>query len=268
MAFIDKNLMSVQTKDGNLKLFSLALPLFFSQISSVLMSFVQTIVAKSYEQGFFVVPVTIAATGNTFLQVLIMTVGTGTSILLSAYLGAEKKKDCKELIGTSMILSWLFSFAIAFCGFIFAEPLLNFMGMYKAEYAMYRPYALTIFKLRLIEQVVWSAGYTAIACLRCYGHTRIGFVASLASNIVNLVGVVLFLFVFKVPLEKASFVFALSSIAGCGCFSVVGISWLRVKKIPASIKINFQLCKKIFIKRLINHEKVMQFVCIIFFFMI
>lgn len=243
---IDKKLLSVQTKDGKLSLFALALPLFFSQISSVLMSFVQTIVAKRYEQGFFVVPVTIAATGNTFLQVLNMTVGTGASILLSAYLGAGKKKECEELVGTALILSLLFSCAISFIGLLFAEPLLNFMGMKKAEYAMYRPYALTIYKLRLIEFVVWLIGYTAIACLRCYGHTKIGFWASFVSNIVNLVGVVLFLFVFEISKENASLVFAFCPIAGLSVFSALGLFCLRIKKIPTKTTFNFRLCRKIF----------------------
>lgn len=243
---IDRKLLAIETDDGKLSLFKLALPLFFSAISTTLMSFVQTVVAKSYLDGFFVVPITIASTAMSFLQVVAMTVGTGTSILLSAFIGAGKREECKKLVGNSLILSVVFALVIAGFGFVLAEPLLNFMGMSKAEYAVYRVYALTIYKIRLIEIVVWLIGYTAIACLRCYGHTRIGLFASLASNVVNLVVVVLFLFAAGVQKEGAAAVFGSSPVAGCAAFTALGLICLRAKKIPLEKRLSVKLCKKIF----------------------
>ena len=244
--WIDKELLSVETDEGKLSLFRLSLPIFLNMISSLLISFVQTIAARRYMDGFLVVPITIAATGFSFLQTIVMLIGTGAAILLSAYLGRKAYDDCKKIVGTSLILSLIFALAVALIGLAASGPLLKFMGMNKEEYAVYQPHALAIFKWRMAELVVWSVGNDAISCLRCYGHTKIGFIAGLATNVVNIAGVVFSLFVLKIPAESAVLALSLISVASSVVFTAIGLVFLRVKKIPAAARLDRTFTKKIF----------------------
>lgn len=244
--WIDRELLSVETAEGKLSLFQLALPIFLNSISALLISFVQTIAARKYSGGFLVIPITIAATGFSFLQTVVMLVSTGTAILLSAYLGRKAYDDCKKIVGTSLLLSLIFASAAALIGLMLAEPLLQFMGMNKAEYAAYRPYALSLFRWRMAELVIWSVGNDAVACLRCYGYTRIGFIAGLAMNVVNIAGVVGALFLLKIPAGSAVLALSIISIVSSVVFTAVGLIDLRIKKIPAARRPDREFCKKIF----------------------
>lgn len=244
--WIDKDLMSIDMGTERLSLFQLSLPIFLNLISSVLISFVQTIAAKKYLDGFFIVPITIATTGFSFLQTIVMLVGTGASILLSVYLGKKEYAESKKIVGTALIISLSFSLALAILGFVLSKPLLMFMGMNKSEYEVYQPYALTIFKFRMLELVIWSVGNVALACLRCYGYTRVGFFAGLVSNVVNIVSVIIALFVICISKEIAAIIFALISIGSAIIFTAIGILYFCIKKIPVDFKVSLRWTKKIF----------------------
>lgn len=244
--WIDKELLCVETETGKLSLFQLSLPIFLNLISSVLISFVQTIAAKKYLDGFFIVPITIASTGVSFLHTIVMLVGTGTSILLSVSLGQRKYNECKKIVGTSLIISFVFSAFIALTGLATAKPLLMFMGMNKAEYEIFQPYALTIFKVRMAELIVWSVGNVAVACLRCYGYSGIGFISGLASNVANMLSVAVALFILKIPQESAALTFSLISVGSALVFAFIGMAALWKKKIPFDKGFSGKWCKKIF----------------------
>lgn len=244
--FINKDLLSIDTDNGKLSLFKLAFPLFFASVSGMLMSFISTIVARNYADGFFVIPLSIASTGISFITTVASMVSAGASVLLSAYIGGGKREDVKKIIGTSLILSVILAIVLAGIGYIFAEPLLDFMGMNKAEYAVYRASTLTVYKIRLIEIVIYSLGYTAVTCLQCFGYTQVGLISGLASNVVNLASVSVCLFAVKISADNAAYAFAFSFVAGNVFFTVLGLFFLRIKKIAFNKAICFNWVKKIF----------------------
>ena len=101
MAFIDKELLTINDEKSKLSLFSLALPLFFGSISTNLIALVQTIMSAYYANGYYVIPTSLSALPvNVIMQVLLL-VASGTTILLSVLIGRKDEEKCRKLIVVS-----------------------------------------------------------------------------------------------------------------------------------------------------------------------
>ena len=102
--FIDKSLLFIDTENGKLKLFSLAVPIFFDAISLHFIGLIQTMMASRYLGGFFVTPISVSNSLLSILQQIVALACTGLSILLSIQLGKKRHDNCKKIIGTALFM--------------------------------------------------------------------------------------------------------------------------------------------------------------------
>lgn len=244
-AFLDKTYLSIQDGTVKLSLFALALPLFFETIGSNLIAMVQTILSSRYEGGFFVIALSVPTTVLSIFSSVITLFSTGLGILLSAYLGRKQYENCKVIIGSALLGSIFFSVLLALVGFLFAEPLLQWMGMNSEEYAPYLPYALKAFRFRCFFPVLSSVTLVFTAALRCYGYTKIGLIGGISANAVNAVATALAMYVFHMPKESAVSVLNYISLGSTIVNALIAFLVFKKQKIAFTPKINGNLLKKV-----------------------
>ena len=90
--------MEKRINRGSLSMVKLTLPLAFEQFFRILVSSVDTMMLSSYSNEA-VAPVGLVSQYVFFLNLIFSVIGTGTSIVLAQYLGAEKsEKQVSDII--------------------------------------------------------------------------------------------------------------------------------------------------------------------------
>lgn len=240
MAFINKELLTINDEKGKLSLFSLALPLFFGSISNNLIALVQTVMCTRYAGGYFVLPTSLSSMPVVLMQNLIMLVTTGTSILLSVLIGRKEEENCRKLIGTAIFSIIGLSIIVCSLCFIFAEPIMNIIALQNPEYAIYADEAILYFRYRTIASMVVMVRELYTAVLRCYGKTKIGLYSALTANLTNAGFTALCMFALPIPSTYAiHFLGIIGIIAPTAGFLVVGIAYKKYK-IKADLHFSFK----------------------------
>jgi len=242
---IKKEYLSIQDGDVKLSIFALALPMFFDSICSHLIAMVQTILSSRYEDGFFVIALSVPTTVLSVFTTLAGLFSTGIGILLSVYLGRKDNELCKKIICSTLICGVTFAFFISLISFIFAEPLLNLMGMNNADYQQYMPYALQSFRLRCFFLIITSASMILNAALRCYGFTKIGLYCGIASNGFNAIATALAMYAFHMPKDMAVPILSLITLGSSLLSLAITVIVFRKQKIPFAWNVNGKLLKKV-----------------------
>lgn len=243
--FFDKRYLSIQDGSIKLSLFALTLPLFFESICSNLIGMVQTMLSSRYEDGFFIIALSVPSTVLGVFSSIVTLFSTGLGILLSAYLGKKEYEDCKSMIGSTLLGSVFASALLALCSFIFAEPLLQWMGMNSEEYSPYMPYALESFRFRCFFLIINSATLALTSALRCYGYTKIGLIGGISANAFNAVATALAMYAFRMPKDAAVPVLNWISLASTLLNAWIVVMVFRKQKIELTPKINGKLLKKV-----------------------
>lgn len=243
--FIHKEYLSLHDGDVNLSIFGLALPMFFDSICSHLIAMVQTMLSSRYEGGFFVIALSVPASVLSVFTTFVSLFATGLGILLSIYLGRKDEESCKKVISSTLIGGLVLSFFISILSFIFAEPLLNLMGMDNAEYRQYMPYALESFRYRCFFLIITSAAQVFTTALRCYGYTKIGLYTGIASNGFNAIATALAMYVFCMPKSMAVPILSLIALISSLLTLVIAIGVFKKQKIPFAWGINGKLLKRV-----------------------
>ncbi len=241
--FIDKDLLSVGEGKNKLSVFSLALPIFFESIGVHLIGLVQSAMSAHYEGGFFVTVTAIPSTIlSLFLNVIAM-ITTGMSIILSITLGRGQNSNCKKIIGNAFIVICILNVTLCLAGFFLSPQLLSLMGMKGKDYAEKIPYATTYLRWRFLLTIIFNVSPIFTSALRCYGYTKVGFICSISSNIVNAGLTAVAMYALK--LNFTQMIYALIII--CAASSLVNLLLAVVlffrKKIGIEIKPDGGLCK-------------------------
>lgn len=237
---IDKSLLSVGEGKDKLSVFSLALPIFFETIGVHLIGLVQSAMSAHYKGGFFVTVTSIPSNVlSLFLNVIGM-VTTGMSIILSITLGRQNKEDCKKIIGNAFLIICVLNIALCLLGFLLSPQLLNLMGMKGKEYADKIPYAVKYLRWRFLLTIVFNASPIFTGALRCYGYTKVGFVCSVSSNVVNAGLTAIVMYVLNLTFNQVIVALILvSAISSAVNFSLALIIFFR-KKIGIDMKPDFK----------------------------
>lgn len=192
LLFVQSSRMNLGVKEmsqiknrGALPMLKLTYPIAMEQIMRILVSSIDTFMLSSYSNTA-VAAVGLVSQYVFFLNMVFSVIGTGCSIVLAQYIGANKSKDelkhiaqasCVLMISASIIMTLLVVFG--------TMPLLN---CYELEEEV-RHYAWQYF-------VVYGGlfcffnGFSLLqgAILRCYGYTSEAMVVSIVANIINVVG--------------------------------------------------------------------------------
>lgn len=243
--FFDKSLLVVDDGIKRLTLFGLAIPLFIENVGSTLIGLIQTALSSRFMGGFFVSPMNIVNNiVNPFILVT-QIVSVGLGIILSINLGRKKYEECKQIIGTAIIVDTILMF-IAYGAFlIFADELLSAMGYTDPSFAPQLPYAKQYMRLRVIPLLIGHLVASLLEALRCYGHTKVGLYTTIVSNIINVILTSIFLYGIVPAKEDVIHGFIVIQCITAIANVLLTIFFLIRHKISISFKFKFKWALKI-----------------------
>ena len=160
--------MEKRINRGSLSMVKLTLPLAFEQFFRILVSSVDTMMLSSYSNEA-VAAVGLVSQYVFFLNLIFSVIGTGTSIVLAQYLGAEKsEKQVSDIIKASYVMMILVCIFITLLVIFGTAPLLS---CYTLEESV-RTFAWQYFVIYGGLFCIFN-GINLLqgAILRCYGYT-------------------------------------------------------------------------------------------------
>ena len=181
----EKCFMSSQKNRGSLPMFKLTFPIAMEQFMRILVSSADTFMLSSYSNDA-VAAVGLVSQYAFFLNLLFSVIGTGCTIVLAQYLGAQKsKKELNYIAQASSVMLLILSVIIMTLVFAFTKPLLM---CYTLEESV-RNFAFEYFII-YGGAFCFFSGFSLLqgAILRSYGHTNQAMIVSVVANIVNVLG--------------------------------------------------------------------------------
>lgn len=178
-----------QSSEKNLSLFSLTWPIFIELSLYMLMGNVDTLMLSQYSDN------SVAAVGvsNQILNLIIVMfsfIATGTTIIISQFLGSRQKKEAIEVAYVSIGANFVISFVISAAVFLSAVPLLNMMGLQSELMPEATIFLQIVGGLSFFQALIMT--YSAI--LKSFGYTKDTMYVTIGMNILNIVGNYLVIF--------------------------------------------------------------------------
>lgn len=187
-------------------------------LSLAVPSMVTTLITSVYNLAdtFFVGQIGTSATaavGVVFsipmvLSALGFWVGTGSSSLVSGYLGAQKQREADEMTSTAFVLSFLFGAAVCAAGLLGGAPLLRLLGATETIL----PYAQTYSRYILLAGPFAASSLALGQGLRAEGLSRESMIGQVTGGVLNMLLDPLFIFVFDWGIRGAALATALSQL--------------------------------------------------------
>ena len=131
--------------------------------------------------------------------------------LVARYRGAGKQEEAKLVLRQSMLLNVVLSFILAVIGYIYAEPLILFMG---AEDAQTLAGGTSYLKIQMVGLLTVSITTTITNALRAVGDSKTSMRYNLTANLVNVV--------FNYLLIYGHFGFPRLEVTGASLATVIG----------------------------------------------
>ena len=165
---------------GKILLFSV--PLMLSGILQLLFNAADIVVVGQFAGNEALAAVGSTGSLNNLIVNVFMGLSIGTSIMVARYYGAQDWKSIREIVHTSMLVSFICGVALIFIGIFLAAPLLELMGTPPECLDQAVLYMRIIF-IGMPAQMVYNFG---AAILRAVGDTRRPLLFLLAAGIVNV----------------------------------------------------------------------------------
>jgi len=175
---------------GKILLFSV--PLMLSGILQLLFNAADIVVVGQFAGNEALAAVGSTGSLNNLIVNVFMGLSIGTSIMVARYYGAQDWKSIREIVHTSMLVSFICGVALIFIGIFLAAPLLELMGTPPECLDQAVLYMRIIF-IGMPAQMVYNFG---AAILRAVGDTRRPLLFLLAAGIVNVLLNLFFVIVF------------------------------------------------------------------------
>ncbi|OCT12018.1 MATE family efflux transporter [Paenibacillus pectinilyticus] len=177
------------TVPKNLGLFAITWPLFIESSLQVFMRTSDTFIV-SHVSDEAVAAVGVSNQLIIFLFLLLQVVSTGSAIVISQHIGANKSRDVKKFAAGAISLNFVFGFLISICIVCFSKQLLQPFGLEPNTLDQARIF-LTIVGSALFIQAI---NLTIAAITQVHGYTRYTMTVSLGINLVNLTGSIVSIF--------------------------------------------------------------------------
>ena len=162
-------------------LFKLTWPIFIEVLFFILMGSLDTLMLSQYSD------LAVAAVGISnqlvgLFGIFLNIVATGTTVVVSQYLGASKREDANGAIKTGFVLNTIIG-VIAFSGLFFlGESVLRWIN----TDASLMDFAMIYLKLAAVSLIFFSMGQAVSAGFRAYGRPRIVMYVTIGANILNV----------------------------------------------------------------------------------
>ena len=172
-----------------LRLFPLTWPLFIEIFLHMLLGNADTFMLSQYSDS------AVAAVGvsNQIISMVIIMYGvlsTGTAILVSQYLGADKYKKVNEIVSLALIVNLIFGLILSLGMTIFSSSILNLMRVPEDIMDTAKGYLIIVGGFSFIQAIIM----TVIAIVRSHGLMKVSLYVTIGTNIVNVIGNYIFIF--------------------------------------------------------------------------
>ncbi|MDF9765232.1 Na+-driven multidrug efflux pump [Bacillus velezensis] len=167
-----------QSSDHKLSLYALTWPIFIEVSLYMFMGNADTLMLSQYSDN------SVAAVGvsNQILNLIIVMfsfIATGTTIVISQFLGSKQKKEAQEVAYVSIGANFVISLAISAAIFFAAVPLLHVMGLSNELMPDAKVFLQVVGGLSFIQALIM----TFSAILKSYGHTKDTMFVTIGMNI-------------------------------------------------------------------------------------
>ena len=177
--------MAQNKNRGALPMLKLTLPIAMEQFFRILVSSIDTMMLSSYSNDA-VAAVGLVSQYSFFLNIIFSVIGTGCSIVLAQYLGAQKSNDELNHVAQAGAIMVFFTSILLTALVIFGTGWL--LGRYQLEESV-RHFAWQYF-------VIFGGCFCFFnafsllqgAILRSYGYTSEAMITSIVANLVNVLG--------------------------------------------------------------------------------
>ena len=210
-----------------LKLFDLAWPIFIETALFMLLGFADVFILSRYDD-IAASSVNTANQAVSIITIVFTVISGATAVLISQYLGAERKQDASRIAALSITLNLVFGIFISILFAFFSTPLLVLIGA-KDDVMAYASQYLSIVGGFIFVQAVMSA---AAVIVRNHGMTRITMYISLGMNFANaFLDMVLVLGLFGMPrLGVAGAAVATCLTRTIGCIILLIFLFTKIEK--------------------------------------
>ena len=203
-------------------LMAMIIPLFLEQLLVMLVGLADTLVI-SYAGEAAVSGVSLVNQFNTIFIFLFTALAAGGAVVISQYIGRGSKDEAGESASQLLLFSTIFSVVMAALVLLGNEKILRLMfGKVESDVMQACITYLRISAYSYPALAIYNAG---AALFRSIGKTKITMYLSVASNIINIVGNVIGVFVLKAGVAGVAYPSLIAR-----TFSAVVITWLCFRK--------------------------------------
>ncbi|MGN0294874.1 MAG: MATE family efflux transporter [Lachnospiraceae bacterium] len=219
---------------SNKSLRAMIVPLFLEQLLVMLVGLADTLII-SYAGEAAVSGVSLVNQFNTVFIYLFTALASGGAVVISQYIGKRAAADAGESASQLLSFSTVFSALVAVLVLIGNERILSLM-FGKVEKDVMQA-CITYLRISAYSYPALAVYNSGAALYRSIGRTSVTMYLSAASNIINVIGNVIGVFVLKAGVAGVAYPSLIARI-----FSAVVITWLCFQKKQAVI----YRCKWIF----------------------
>lgn len=206
----------------NTDLKNMIVPLFWEQLLVLMVGIADTLVI-SYTGEASVSGVSLVNMINTIFIYLFTALASGGAVVISQYLGRQEKEKAGEAASQLLLFSAILSIALALPVLACKEQLLRLLfGAVEPAVMDAGVIYLRISAYSYPAIAVYNAG---VALYRSLGKTKITMQISLISNIINLIGNLIGVFVLKAGVAGVAYPSLIARM-----YSAVAITWLCFRK--------------------------------------
>lgn len=216
---------------GKLSLFSLTWPIFLEFFLFMLMGLADTFMLSAVSDD----AVAGVGTANQYIQIAILilgVVGTGASIIVSQYIGANKLIDATKIAALSVSLNFVIGLIISGLFLLFSDKIMKAMNLQGSVLEFAQSYLAIVGGFLFLQAVIT----TVAAIIRVQGWTKQAMYVSLGMNVMHVILNYLLIFgKFGFPemgVEGAAWSSVISRVAAAIVFV-----WLLTQALEVKIKI-------------------------------
>lgn len=203
---------------SNKQLRAMIIPLFLEQLLVMLVGLADTLIV-SYAGEAAVSGVSLVNQFNTIFIYLFTALASGGAVVISQYIGKQSKDDAGEAASQLLCFSTLFSLVIGALVLIGNESILRLMfGKVEREVM---DACITYLRISAYSYPALAIYNSGAALFRSIGKTSVTMYLSIVSNVINVVGNVIGVFVLKAGVAGVAYPSLIAR-----AFSAVAITWL------------------------------------------
>lgn len=237
---IDKSLFTLEDDFGKLNLFKLAIPQFLDLFLISFLSVISTIVINQISTTS---AVAVDGAGKVLgvVSTISTIVNTGSSIMLSIYMGKNDTDSVKKLCYINFALTSIICLSLNFILLVFAEPIYRMMNLSGDKLAEAVKYS----QIRCMFMVFPQLAACMNTIMRCYGDSKPTFYSGIASAVVSTVLstiAITDISPFSDPIVGVSF----AAIASGLVQFIISLIFFLYKKIKITPKFSSKLIKQLF----------------------